>query len=130
MSNNRREFLQSLIAVGASVGLLPLATACGDDGGGGDTGTGGDAGTGGDGGGGCASTTANIGTNHGHELMVPAADVAAGAEMTYDIMGTSTHAHSVTLTADDMMTLQGGGTVTVTSSSGAMHTHEVTVMCG
>jgi hypothetical protein len=170
MTKNRREFLQSLIAVGASVGLIPLAAACGDDSGGGDTGTGdtgtppsdtgtgdtgtppadtgtGDTGTppadsstgdtgsmgdgGGDGGGGmCESTSAEIGTNHGHAVMIPAADVNAGAEMTYSIQGTSGHDHEITLTAADMTSLQGGGTVMVTSTTGASHTHEVTVMCG
>ncbi len=71
-----------------------------------------------------------IGTNHGHALVVPLADVMAGAEATYDIMGTSMHTHSVTLSAEDMTTLGGGGEVTVVSGDGGGHTHEVTVSCG
>jgi len=166
MTKNRREFLQSLLALGASAGLLPLI-ACGDDGGGddtstgdtgtgdtgggdtggGDTGTGdtgtGDTGTGdtgsgdtgsgdtgtGDGGAMCESVNTEISANHMHEAVIPAADVNAGAEMTYDIQGSSPHAHSITLTAADMTTLQGGGMVTVTSVGGG-HTHDVTVSCG
>jgi hypothetical protein len=170
MTKNRREFLQSLIAVGASVGLIPIAAACGDDDGGADTGTGdtgtppvdsgtgdtgtppadsstGDTGTppadsstgdtgsggdgGGDGGGGmCESVSGEVAMNHGHVVTIPAADVNAGAEMTYSIQGTSMHDHMITLSAADMTSLQGGGTVMVTSTTGSGHTHEVTVMCG
>ncbi len=79
---------------------------------------------------GCAAPGATIGTNHGHVLMVPPADVSAGTERTYDIRGTSGHTHSVTLTAANFATLAGGGTVMVTSSNGAAHTHAVTVVCG
>lgn len=74
--------------------------------------------------------TATIAANHGHELVVPLADVVAGVEATYDIMGTSPHAHSVTLTADHFAMLQAGMQVSVTSTAGGDHTHEVTVSCG
>jgi hypothetical protein len=79
---------------------------------------------------GCAAPGVTIGTNHGHVLTVPPADVAAGADQTYDIRGTSGHTHSVTITAANFATLAGGGTVMVTSSNGAAHTHAVTVICG
>lgn len=74
-------------------------------------------------------TDVTIGTNHGHELVVSAADVAAGAEKTYNIQGVSAHPHTVVLTAADFTALQQGQTVTVTSSNDAAHTHEVTVVC-
>ena len=124
--------------VGAGAGLVGHLAACGDDDGGGtDAGVGGtdgsvdrDAGGGTDAGGGsCDSTSATIGTNHGHTLMVPAADVAAGTMQTYDIQGTSPHPHTITLTATDFAMLQAGMPVTVDSSLDARHTHQVTVMC-
>jgi hypothetical protein len=75
--------------------------------------------------------TVEIGTNHGHELEVPLADVMAAVEVTYDIQGTSMHPHSVTLTVDDFMMLQQGMQVIVESTAGGMgHTHQVTVSCG
>ncbi|NUO49121.1 MAG: hypothetical protein HOV80_09720 [Polyangiaceae bacterium] len=72
-----------------------------------------------------------IATNHpqAHTMEVTAAEVEAGADMTYDIMGASMHTHSVTLTAADFATLAQGGSVTKTSTMGGMHTHEVTVTC-
>jgi hypothetical protein len=70
-----------------------------------------------------------IGSNHGHELVVPLADVEAGVEATYNIQGTSMHPHSVTLTAEHFTMLQQGMQVVVDSSMDAMHTHAVTVSC-
>jgi hypothetical protein len=82
-------------------------------------------------GGGTANLTcsSNIGTNHGHSLEVPAADVADGVEKTYNIQGTSQHPHMVTITAADFTTLAGGGTVQKTSTNDNGHTHSVTVTC-
>lgn len=71
-----------------------------------------------------------IATNHGHALVVPLADVMAGAEATYDIQGTADHAHSVTLGADHFAMLQQGLQVTVASSLGGAHDHQVTIACG
>lgn len=73
-------------------------------------------------------TTVAIATNHGHALTVPMAHVQAGTPQTYDIRGTGTHAHSVTLSANHFQTLAANGTVTVTTSLGD-HTHRVTVGC-
>jgi hypothetical protein len=74
-------------------------------------------------------TTTEIGTNHGHNLVVSKADVAAGVEKTYSIQGASGHDHEVTLTAADFSQLQAGNMVTKQSSEGDLHTHEVTVSC-
>jgi hypothetical protein len=74
-------------------------------------------------------TNVTIGANHGHELVVSAADVEAGADKTYDITGTSLHAHMVTLTAAHFATLASSGQVMVTSTTGSAHTHSVTVVC-
>ena len=77
----------------------------------------------------CTTPTATIGANHGHSLVVPIADVEAGAEQTYDIAGSGGHPHFVTLTAAHMSQLAEGRSVTVTSTSGGGHTHSVTVRC-
>jgi hypothetical protein len=66
---------------------------------------------------------------HTHTLMVPAADVAAGAEKTYTTSNVGAHTHTVTVTAADMATLAQGQSVTKTSSLDNQHVHEVTIMC-
>lgn len=80
--------------------------------------------------------SSNIGTNHGHSFDLSAAEVAAGAadpnDRDYNIQGTSQHAHMITLTQADFMTLANGGTVQKTSFDDpgpANHTHSVTVTC-
>lgn len=77
----------------------------------------------------CTTPTTTIGSNHGHTLVVPIADVNAGEEQTYDIEGSSGHVHLVTLTAAHFAQLAEGTPVTVTSTSGGGHSHSVTVRC-
>ncbi len=103
-------------------------------GGSGGSGTGGTAGGGGAGGasaGDCTNNGTNvvIGTNHGHALTVDKADVVAGVDKTYDIMGGSMHTHSVTLKAAEFMMLAQNQQVTLTSTMGGAHTHTVTITC-
>src|SRR5512140_3293679 len=70
-----------------------------------------------------------VGRNHGHTLVVSPADVKAGVTRTYDLTGTSRHAHEVTLTADDFKKLQGGAPVRMPSTryEGRGHLHRVLV---
>lgn len=70
-----------------------------------------------------------IGKNHQHALLVPFADVQAGAEKSYDIAGASTHPHTVTLSPDHMKTLLAGRVVRTTSSNDRGHAHRVVVRC-
>ena len=124
----RRRFLKT-VAVG-SVGLGVLAmTGCGDDSTGTDSGTATDTGTADTGTAACTGTTTNISANHGHAVDVPGSDVAAGAQVVYDIQGTASHTHDLTVAAADFTTLQGGGPVTITSSLTNGHTHDVTISC-
>jgi len=139
----RRRFLKT-VAVG-SVGLGVLAmTGCGDDSTGTDSGTAtdtgtadtgtadtgtADTGTADTGTAACTGTTTNISANHGHAVDVPGSDVAAGAQVVYDIQGTASHTHDLTVAAADFTTLQGGGPVTITSSLSNGHTHAVTISC-
>jgi hypothetical protein len=71
-----------------------------------------------------------ITANHGHVLIVSKADVMAGVDKTYDIMGTALHTHSVTITAAMFATLAAntaGGVMT--TSSVTLHSHPITVVC-
>jgi hypothetical protein len=65
--------------------------------------------------------TAGISNNHGHALEVPLADIDAGIDTTYDVSGTASHCHEVTLTAEDFTTLKNGGTVTKKTCNGGDH---------
>jgi hypothetical protein len=77
----------------------------------------------------CATTNAMVSANHGHAAAIPAADVMAGVEKSYDIKGGSQHPHTITVTAAMFAMLKAGTMVVVTSSNDAGHTHNVTVTC-
>jgi hypothetical protein len=77
----------------------------------------------------CASTGATIANNHGHVITVTAAEANAAVDKTYQIQGTSLHPHTVTITAAQFTMLKSVGTITVTSSVDANHSHNVTVTC-
>jgi hypothetical protein len=71
-----------------------------------------------------------IASNHGHELKVALAEVKAGAEKAYEIQGTGTHSHTVTISAADFKTLGSTGSLKLTTSSTGGHTHTVDLTCG
>lgn len=77
----------------------------------------------------CPRVTARIMTNHGHLLMIPAEDLRAGIEVTYDIQGMGTHSHSVTLTTEHFATLNRVEELMLESTSADMHTHMMSVRC-
>ncbi len=125
----RKEFFQ--LIGGALVGGFAIA-GCGssDNGGDGDgdgDGDGPDAGAVD-----CAASGVGgrLSGNHGHSILVSAADIAAGVEKTYEIQADSTHPHSVTITAAEFARLQAAETVTLMSSTDAGHSHVVTFECG
>ena len=119
----RKQFLQA----GAATLVVGSLGACASDDG--DAEDGADSGGDDDGGDCSGGATANIATNHGHEMTVSGADITAAAAKDYDIMGTSPHTHTVSLTAADMEALAAGESVSVTSSSDGTHTHQVTITC-
>jgi hypothetical protein len=123
----RREFVRIVVLAGTGA----VVAACG----GGDSGDGGTAGGGGTGGppdcatnGGRAS---GISGNHGHSLTIPVADFGDGLDHIYSIEGNADHDHEIALSAAQLATILGGGTVNVTSSIGGspVHTHTVTAAC-
>lgn len=144
MTLSRKDFVRLTVVTlgGGALGLgFPACgspsteTDAGTGGGSAATGGGGGSSTGGGGGsstggGGGASTCANNGItgNHGHSLMVPAADFGGPGDKTYDITGTAAHSHTITLTAAQRTTILAGTSLTVTSTSSG-HTHDVTVTC-
>jgi hypothetical protein len=85
----------------------------------------------------CAAngSASTIAQNTGHSLIVTKADIAAGVDKTYDIRGTDTsHTHSVTITAADMLALKNNMQGAETSTSGTSptvgpHTHAIQVVC-
>src|SRR5215813_2394247 len=83
-------------------------------------------------GGNCSQNGAHdaaISANHGHTLFVPAADVMAATEKSYNIRGTADHPHNITITQAQFGILAQGQTFVVTSTNDAGHTHNVTVAC-
>lgn len=77
----------------------------------------------------CTSTGAAITGNHGHALSIPAADLDATTARTYSIQGTSTHDHTITLSAAQLASLKARQAVTVTSSTDFAHDHSVMITC-
>lgn len=80
----------------------------------------------------CSENGANaisITSNHGHTLIVSKEDVAAGVEKEYSIQGGSGHDHKVKLTTTHFATLQNDNQITVESTTGNAHRHDVTVAC-
>jgi hypothetical protein len=135
MSITRKHFLGSV--TGGTVTLLIQACGGGGStaftalfGGGNDGGTNGDQGPASS----CGSSDSQISGNHGHLLTVPTADLTSTIAMTYSIMGSATHDHSLTLSPSDLAQLNSGGTVTEVSSVTdaapfGPHSHGVTVTC-
>jgi hypothetical protein len=120
MKLTRKEFLSTVVtAVAGAAGAAWLA-GCGssdDDGGGG--------------GGDCAAngTMASISGNHGHTLMVSKTDITMAAAHTYDITGNADHGHMVTISAGAFGMLAANQSVMTVSTTGANHTHNITVSC-
>ena len=112
---NRRELFASL----AGGALLVTFGACGDESLSSDAGVS------------CTQNGANgiFTQNHGHVLVIPVADIAAGVERTYDIMGTSLHTHSVTITAEQFAMLQTNSSITVMTTVTSSHSHGVDILC-
>jgi hypothetical protein len=112
VNGSRRRFLRS-VPGGGAVLLLP---SCG----GGDSGPPAPA---------VPCTASAITANHGHALTFSRADLDSTTDKVYSIMATAPHDHTVTLTPAMLATLRSGMPVTLTSSTGAGHTHDVTITC-
>lgn len=140
----RREFLSSasvtllMIPFGACTSSTPSAApqpADGSVGGGPDTGVCTPGSSDGSTCSGISTTSSNV-SGHTHTLCVPDADLtsppSAGATYTsscnLDPLNDIDHIHNVTLSAQQLSTINGGGSVTVTSTEDDLHTHQFTIM--
>jgi len=64
-----------------------------------------------------------IGGKDDHELIIPAPDMAAKVDRTYDIQGIAGHTHAVQITADDFARLARGEQLVLRTSPGDGHFH-------
>jgi hypothetical protein len=69
-----------------------------------------------------------VGSNHGHTVVITAAQLTAGGGVVLDIQGTSSHPHQVELTAGDVAAVRDGRRVSKdsTPSPSGSHAHTVT----
>ena len=71
----------------------------------------------------------SITNNHGHSLTVSKADIEAGVNKTYSIMGSADHDHEITITAADFNTLKSNMQIGENSTTVQSHSHSVTISC-
>jgi hypothetical protein len=119
MSLTRKEFLSTVMNAAAGAAGAALLVACGG-------GSSGDDDTGGN----ClmSGTSVNIGGNHGHSMVVSAADVMDGAAKTYTLAG-SDHTHNVTVSVGAFAMLSNNESAMTISTSGGGHTHNIMITC-
>ncbi|RYZ61844.1 MAG: twin-arginine translocation signal domain-containing protein [Proteobacteria bacterium] len=67
----------------------------------------------------------NISRNHGHVFVATLSDLLAAGARDYDITGTSSHPHTLTITEEILATLQQTKAVDIDSSEDAGHAHTV-----
>jgi len=130
MHMSRKQFLRSALDVSALALGLHVLSACGSNSGGAppvDAHSGSDAMAAGN----CLAngTNVTIGANHGHVMVVSIADITAGADNVYHIMGTATHDHTVDLTPADFAMLAANNAIMTTSSVTDAHSHPIMVAC-
>jgi hypothetical protein len=117
---------------GGTAGTSSGGTAGTSGGGSSGTGSGGSSGSGG--GAGAAGVScdkdivAQITCRHGHAMTVPAAHIALGASQQYQIKGSATHSHMVTVTAAMFAQLKAGQTVQISVSS-QFQPHKIFLNC-
>lgn len=76
------------------------------------------------------ATDIEIDVHGGHGITIAADQLQPGTPLTdLDITGASGHAHAIDLSADDVDALLAGEEVTVASTMGAGHIHQVTLGC-
>ena len=67
-----------------------------------------------------------VSANHGHSAVVTEAQLQAGGAVTLNIQGSASHPHTVSLTAQQIVAVAGGQSVSVTSTTDSGHSHTVT----
>jgi len=109
---DRREFLGSLAAA-LFAGVVVTMTGCGTDD---------------DSGAPAGSVSGNIDANHGHGVSITKAQLDSSAAATLTLSTAQGHSHQVALTAEQVVAIAAGTSVTTDSTSGGdpAHIHTVT----
>lgn len=115
---DRRQFTTLAAALAALSGVAITISACGGD----SSPSSPNGGTGGT----ASDEVGDISNNHGHSAVITAAQLTAGGALSLDIRGTSSHPHTVALTAAEIGTVAAGGRVSKDSSTDNGHSHTVT----
>lgn len=68
----------------------------------------------------------SVSSNHGHTAKITAAQLDDGSAVSINIQGTSSHSHTLTLSASEMSSIKAGTQVSQVSSANSGHTHSVT----
>ncbi|MBX3635653.1 MAG: hypothetical protein KF683_09750 [Rubrivivax sp.] len=116
--STRKEFLAQM----AGGGLLLALGGCGGGGGGSESSAAPRAG--------CLRFTFTA--NHGHELVIPTADLDSTSARTYSVQGSGPHDHLVTITAAQFAALKAGQAIAATTTEGGLapaHTHDMAGTC-
>ena len=69
----------------------------------------------------------SIGRNHGHILRIQFRDLKRGVDRRYNIKGTSSHVHAVTIRKTQFEQILNGQTIQVISSTDFGHSHTVRI---
>ncbi len=104
----RRELIQDFLLALATVPITLVITRCGNT----TVSVGG--------------VTATIADNHGHTATLSETQLTTAAAIELDIAGASSHTHTISVTAAEMVSIKAGTQVAKTSTSGGGHTHAVT----
>lgn len=68
----------------------------------------------------------SVSANHGHTVVVTAAQLTAGNGLNLGIRGSSNHSHAISLTGAQVVSIRDGARVSVTSTVDDAHDHTVT----
>jgi hypothetical protein len=131
----RKQFLRSALGISVAALGLQVLSACGGDSSptpdAAGNGSGSGSGSGSDSVADCEQngTNSTIAGNHGHVLVVTAAEVTAGTDKTFNIQGAADHPHTVKITAAMFQMLQQNHAIMTVSSTDALHSHNIMVAC-
>jgi hypothetical protein len=68
----------------------------------------------------------SVSANHGHRAIITAAQISGANVVSLNIRGTATHAHTVSLSQAEVISIGANTRVTTTSTSDDGHNHTVT----
>lgn len=77
----------------------------------------------------CGRVIGIVGRNHGHVLLVSAEEVAAAVERVYQIRGTATHGHVLTVSPAEFSLISSQGMLRKQSDFGGGHRHRILIRC-